>query len=768
MRTSDAASGGTLRILLIDDDRDDRTLVARQLEREFRGVQVEQIVEAQGFEQALEKGDFALVITDYQLRWTDGLAVLRAVKTRWEDCPVVMFTGTGSEEVAVEAMKAGLDDYVLKSPRHFVRLPLAVRSALDRSRQRRAVKESEARYWRLFDGLPIGLYLTTPEGKFIDANPALAQMLGYHDREAFLDADLAELYIDASDRQRWKQLMEREGIVRDFEVRLRRRDGAIIWARDTARAEFDADGRVRYYEGSLEDITERKRAEERLRLLGSAVHHAEDSIVITTAGGGSPGPRVVFVNPAFTKLTGYEERDVLGKSPALLRGPGEDLAALRSLGEALLRGETRRGETVGRRKDGRHFDREWYVTPLRDEAGRITHFVSTQRDVTERKAIAEQLRRSQKMEALGRLAGGIAHDFNNLLTIIAGYGDALREGARTDPRLRLSVEAVMEAVDKAIALTRQLLAFGRKQVLEPRVQDLNAIVRDVERMLRRTLGSDVRLVTELDTPLGCVRVDGGQIAQVIVNLSINARDAMPRGGTLRVASKAVELDERYARQHPDVIPGRYALLSVSDTGHGMDAATLDLIFDPFFTTKQEGKGTGLGLSTVYGIVRQSDGHITVRSKPGRGTTFEIYLPIAEGPAVAVEVQPQAGPPPGGSETILLVEDEEVIREMLRDILGRSGYTVLAEGGGDAAIEAARRHAGPIHLLLSDVVMPGIGARELARRVGAAREGVKVLFLSGHTPEEIGRRGIDAGEVPFLQKPFSPSVLLRKVREVLDS
>jgi PAS domain S-box-containing protein len=753
------------RVLLIDDNPDDRLLVLRQLEREFHDLDVEQITDAEGFRRALDTGGFGLVVTDYQLMWTDGLAILGASKSRWPDCPVVMFTGTGGEEIAVEAMKAGLDDYVLKSPRHFVRLAAAARSAIDRARQRRAVKEAEERYWRLFDGLPIGLYLSSPDGQAIDANPALAEMLGYPDRNSFLNARIPEMYADPRDRETWTSRMERDGIIRDFEVRLRRHDGATIWVRDTARAERDAGGKVRYYEGSLEDITERKRAEAQLGLLESAIRQAGEGIVIVAADRGRS--RVVFVNPAYCAMTGYEARELLDRPIDFLAGPRTDPAEIARLREALDRGEASAGEASCYRKDGSEFVLEWHLAPIRDEEGRVTHLVSIQRDATERKAVAEQLRQSQKMEAVGRLAGGIAHDFNNILTVIGGYGELLRDAHFPDPSVKPHLETIIDAAEHASALTRRLMSFSRKQILETKVSNLNTIVTDMERLLHRLLGEDIHLEIALDPALANVRVDVGQVEQVIVNLAINARDAMGTGGTLRIETANAPVDETAARSYPGLLPGSYARVTIADSGHGMDEKTRERIFEPFFTTKENGAGTGLGLATVYAIVLQSGGHIGVRSEPGRGATFDVFLPAVSTPQETAEPAESTAQPPRGTETVLLVEDEAGIRGLLSEILAGGGYRVLAASRGQEALDLLAGRAETVHLLLTDVVMPGMTGRELAARMQEEHSGIRVLFISGYTPADVSRRGVVAQGSAFLQKPFAARTLLRKVREVLD-
>ena len=379
----------------------------------------------------------------------------------------------------------------------------------------------------------------------------------------------------------------------------------------------------------------------------------------------------------------------------------------------------------------------------------------------------EQLRRAQKVEVMGRLAGGVVHDFNNLLTAILGYSELLLRRLHQDDPLRRYVIEIQKAGEWAAALTRQLLAFSRKQMPQPKVLDLDQAVAEMNKLLRRLIGENIELVTMLNSAGGLIEADAGQIEQVILNLAVNARDAMPQGGKLIIETARISLDEDYASQHVGVRPGPYILLAVSDTGHGMDAETKARIFEPFFTTKEEGKGTGLGLSTVYGIVKQAGGNIWVYSEVGRGTTFKVYLPqIKAGVASSVPAPPTQVPQ--GTETILLVEDETIVRRLVREVLTMNGYTVLEAADGQEALGICEQHEGPIHLLITDIIMPQMSGRELAERLRLLHPEIKALYISGYTESAIVHHGVlDAG-VPFLQKPFTPGALPVKVREVLSS
>ena len=423
-------------------------------------------------------------------------------------------------------------------------------------------------------------------------------------------------------------------------------------------------------------------------------------------------------------------------------------------------------ETRCARKDGSLVDVYVSTAALRGVGGMLgTVWVIA--DVTERKMMEEQLRQAQKMDAVGQLAGGVAHDFNNLLTVITSYGQFLLNALpEQDPR-RSDAHQITQAAARAASLTRQLLAFSRRQVLQPQVLDLNEVIGDMERLLRRVISEDIALVTQFESAIGAVRADRGQIEQVVMNLVVNARDAMPNGGVLAISTRVAYLDTAYARRHAGVNPGKHVVFAVRDTGVGMDAATQQRIFEPFFTTKVKGKGTGLGLSTVYGIVRQSGGHIDVRSAPGRGTTFEIILPqvAATVPPKAEHVMHKALP--RGTETVLVVEDEDAVRLIVRRVLRDQGYEILEARDGNEALRVCAQRGDAIDLVLSDVIMPGMGGRELSRALAASRPGVPILFMSGYNDDgELAGSGADLG-TGVLAKPFTAETLATQVREALD-
>jgi len=505
-----------------------------------------------------------------------------------------------------------------------------------------------------------------------------------------------------------------------------------------------------------------RQSDERFRQLADNIHEV---FFITDVRSG----RVLYVSPAYEQVWGRscesayaapdawtevvhpEDRERMRAAPATSTGKPWSEEVFRIV-----------------RPDGQVRWVRSRTSPVREPSGEVHRIVGVAEDVTDLRAIEQQLQQAQKMEAVGTLAGGVAHDFNNLLTAITGYTDLVLEDLPPgDPR-REDLQEVRKAADRAAALTRQLLAFSRRQVLQPRVLDINEVVTGTEKLLRRIIGEDVVLETRLGADLPGVHADAGQLEQVIVNLAVNARDAMPNGGRLTIETGVAELDATYAASRPEVHPGRYVLLALTDTGHGMSPETQSHIFEPFFTTKGPGKGTGLGLATVYGIVKQSEGHVAAYSEVGRGTTMKVYLP---GRDVRVErAAPAAAEaaPPSGTETILLVEDEEGVLKLAQEVLARNGYAVLVARDGAEAVARCHTHAGEIHLMVTDVVMPGMGGPESASTVKCLRPGMKVLFMSGYADRAIAEhRVLDPG-MPYLQKPFTPAALARKVRDVLDA
>lgn len=507
----------------------------------------------------------------------------------------------------------------------------------------------------------------------------------------------------------------------------------------------------------------RKQLVEREELFRLITENAADMIAVVDAKGGR-----LYNSPSYERILGYTAEDLAETNPLDQIHADDREKVAKAAADALRTGTGANLEYRMRHKDGTWRTLESSASTIL-KAGQVEKLVIVNRDVTERKRLEEQFRQSQKMEAVGRLSGGVAHDFNNLLGVIIGYGEVVQEGTAAESPLRSCVEEMLKAGHRAASLTRQLLAFSRQQVMDPRVLDLNAVVKDTEKMLKRLIGEDIQLKTDLAADLSHIKADSGQIEQVVMNLVVNARDAMPSGGKLEIVTRNFYMDDNFVRRYPyPVNVGDYVLLTVSDTGIGMDAATRNRVFEPFFTTKEKGKGTGLGLSTVYGVVKQSGGYIEVSSEPGAGATFKIYLPKVED---ALATQKQTAELPDslhGTETVLLVEDELSLRKLSRHLLELCGYSVLeAENGSDALKLSQEHNQKAIDLLLTDVVMPGMSGRALADQLVQQRPKTRVLYMSGYTGQTVGEHGVLAEGSCFLPKPFTREALARKVRETLD-
>jgi two-component system cell cycle sensor histidine kinase/response regulator CckA len=509
---------------------------------------------------------------------------------------------------------------------------------------------------------------------------------------------------------------------------------------------------------------QRQMAEQSLRKLSCAVEQSADAIFITNSEG-----IIEYVNPAFEMLTGYSPEEVTGRTSTILKSGQQAPVLYRELWETIRSGSVCRSIVVNRKKNGEVYYVDESISAIRDEEGRITNFVSNGRDYTERLDLEAKLLQSQKMDAVGRLAGGIAHDFNNLLTIITSYSELALDSVVPESPAQARIQEILSAAHRAADLTRQLLAFSRKQPQALRVAELNPVVSGIVKTLRRLIGEDIELVFVPGEELGRIRLDPVQIEQILMNLAANARDAMPEGGRCTIETSNAQLDEQYADRKRAVIPsGRYAVLSVTDTGAGIPADHLPHVFEPFYTTKPSGKGTGLGLATVYGIVKQNHGFVWAYSEPGMGTVIKIYLPCVQDQPVAMEISDaSAGAPVRGTETVLLVEDEEPLRRATVEFLRLRGYTVLEARDGVDALSISKTHGSTIHLAVTDVVMPHMSGGELARELEALRPQTRVLFVSGYAGQTVLDHKVINVENNFLQKPFTLKQLASKVRTVLD-
>ncbi|HXE89372.1 MAG TPA: PAS domain S-box protein [Terriglobales bacterium] len=646
----------------------------------------------------------------------------------------------------------------------------SARLAITQYRQRLALgmlRQAEAKFRTLFQHHPQPMWLYDPHTlRFLEANAAAVERYGYT-RDEYLNMKITDLRPPEDVPKLMEWLKKPEEQRTRLQARHRRRDGSTLDV-DVYAQTVDFGGR-RARLVMAQDVTERLRAEDSLRAAEARYRTlVEQLAAITYVTEMGPDARWHYVSPQIESLLGITPEEWLADPTMFGRQcHPEDLGTVRAAERKAMETGRFEGEYRMFTRDGRTL---WFRDTgmvVRDASGRPTlHGLMV--DVTEAKLLEAQLRQAQKMEAVGTLAGGIAHDFNNLLTVIQGYGQLLGERLKDNAELAAEVKQIEDAAQRAAALTRQLLAFSRRQVLKPKVLDLNSVVTGMNRMLRRVIGEDIELVTRTAPDLSQVQADPGQIEQVIMNLAVNARDAMPEGGKLIFETRNVELDAAYTREHVGARPGQYVMLAVTDTGVGMDAQTQAHIFEPFFTTKELGRGTGLGLSTVYGIVKQSGGYIEVHSEPGHGSTFKIYLPRAGQAAAGAGAEPRTQPRARGTETILLLEDDHGLRELAVRVLRSSGYTVLEAGNGEQAERVCREHSGDIHLLLTDVVMPGQSGPEVARRLSPVRPAMKVLYISGYAPNAIVEQGTLGPGAAFLHKPFTPSALLEKVQQVLES
>jgi two-component system, cell cycle sensor histidine kinase and response regulator CckA len=758
--------------LLVEDCAEDADLILEELR-------------VQGFEPAWRRvdshseyvksldDDFEVILADYQLPGFDGGTALKLLRERDKDVPFIVVSGSIGEERAVEVLGQGASDYLLKG--RLKRLGSAIERTIEtRSIQReyrraeQALRESEQRYRQMFENNPEPMWVfDAVTYRFLDVNDAAIRKYGYS-RGEFLAMTILEM-VGADARPVLQELLRGDGFDQMRAFQHQKKDGAFIDV-DLSSHEIVYEGR-RARVVQCQDITKRRHAEEAL------LKNQQRTQFALSAGGigiwdweaktgrahwSETLERIHGLEPftfggtmaAFMERMHPQDRDAM--QAEIERAIAERRDAVLDYRTLLPDGATR---FIASR--GRFF---------RNEDGEVTSAVGIASDVTERRQLEAQLNQAQKMDAIGQLAGGIAHDFNNLLTAILGYAELLAPVVKDNDRHRKDLEQIRKAGVRATRLTSQLLAFSRRQILQPVVIDLNNLVSDVASLLNRLIGEDIELSLTLEPLLGRTKADPGQIEQVIVNLAVNARDAMPAGGTLSIQTANIDVDDQFFRRHGFANESgatRFIVLSVSDTGSGIDPAVLKHIFEPFFTTKPKGKGTGLGLATVYGIVKQSGGSVWVYSEPGQGTTFKIYLPRTD-QTIEIDAATTSRAPLTGSETILLVEDEEAVRLLSRALLERQGYRVLEARDAEEALRVAAAEPGVIELLVTDVVMPGPSGPELFQRLSPLRPLMRVLYLSGYTDEAIVKRGVLTEGTPFLQKPFTATALSIKVRELLDA
>ncbi len=887
------AASRVFRLLFVEDDPADLELVQRELRTGGVPFQGEVVSQPDWFFERIRETSFDAVLSDFRLPGWNGMDVLRELRGLGLEIPFLLITGTLGEEKAVECMRLGVTDCILKD--RLGRLPLALRNAVDacelRERQRRIAEElwaSESKLGLLLSQLPaiiwttdrelrptslIGAGLTSlPEGAWqrraldlsTDAshpavvahrralagesvefeneiegraywsrveplrgvagersgclgfaldisekkriemesqlrarelrranetlaamvanapvailamdrvgrtriwNPAAERMFGWTANEV-LGGAIPYLPPERhQEHQVFREILRQGGSISNVETQRVRKDGAVLDVSLSASSvkigtgNEDASTDLETI-AVLTDITARKQAEAEMQRLSTAIEQSAEAVMIADTDG-----FIRYVNPSFCGMSGYSPAEAVGRRTNLLRSGSHDESFYANLWNTITSGQTWRGEFENRRKDGSPLPMEASITPVRGPRGAITSFICIAQDISERRTLERQLLQAQKFEAIGQLAGGIAHDFNNVLAAILGMAELGQLEAPEGTRIRERLQKICHHAGRAVALTRQLLAFSRRQQLERRPINLNFSVSEVASLLGDSLGKDLELETNLSSDLASVFADPAQIEQVLMNLCINARDAMPSGGRLVISTANVRLEEDDCRTRPGISPGEYVRFTVTDTGTGMDAQTLGRIFEPFFTTKPPGRGTGLGLATVYGVVKQHGGHIDVTSAPGEGTTFQLYFPVSLPAAPRPESRADREPVSGGKETILLAEDHEGLRELVCESLGSLGYSVLAASDGEEAIELFRRNLGKVDLLILDVIMPRLRGPEAYKRICELNGDVPVLFCTGYNSDS-AQVEITSGH-PVLQKPYQTRELARTVRLLLD-
>ena len=769
-------AGKTLRLLIADDDPADLELCLLSLRKAGIPFEAVSVSTREEFAAKLEHGEFDLVLSDYRMKGWTGMDALAAVIETHPETPFILLTGTLGDELAVECIKLGVTDYILKD--HLARLPIAIRRSLEdrglreaRNKAALALRESEERYRTLVENAPEAIVvLDVDENRFVDCNERATLLFGFT-RQELLGSSPSRISSANQPDGRPSDSAASEHVRRALGGKAR----SFEWScRNSRGEEFPAEVHLvrlpspsrRLVRGSILDITERWRAEKARRETEARYRSLVDNATHGIVWASEPEGELLHVNPALAEMLGYAspaELLAIQHCDLLYRNP-PDRARLAA--EFMKQGRVE-GTVEWKRKDGKIITVHLNARLAMDPDGQSECAEVTVENVTERIGLEKQLLRAQKFEGIGQLAGGIAHDFNNMIGAILGWAELGIDETDAESRLRRHLEKIQQQGKRAAALTRQLLAFARRQILEPRNVDLNQTAVETLSLLEKVIGGNIEVRANLAPDLWVVRADPTQVEQVLMNLCINSRDAMPDGGSLLIDTTNVTLDQEFCAWQPQAQPGKYAVLSVTDTGMGMDSATMDRIFEPFFTTKGLGKGTGLGLATVYGIVRQHGGFLNVYSEVGKGTTFRCYFPASMEVAAPREKVEDAGPVRGGSETILIVEDHEGLGQLALETLTRLGYQVMLATDGEQAVADFCANPDRIALAVLDVVLPKLGGPEIYARIRELRPELPVIFATGYSPEIAQLQKVQEEGLPVLQKPYSPRDLARKVREMLD-
>jgi two-component system cell cycle sensor histidine kinase/response regulator CckA len=762
-----------LRILILEDVPMDAELMEYELERASIPFMSRRVDSREAFLDELDQFRPDLILSDYTLPRFDGMTALSLARERAPSIPFLIVTGSVNEETAVGCMKAGATDYLLKS--NLARIGPAIEAALQRERAHAekiqaesALAASERRFRSLVQNSSDLVTVLAPDGTITYASDSAERIVGYSPADLVGTSLLG--YLDSNHVEQVRGLLHSNGkssVAGPIEFSLRRPNGSVVWL-EAVGSNLLTDATIRGIVLNARDVRERKRADLALRESEERYRDLFDNATDLVCMAAPDGP-LLYVNKAWQQGTGYGD-DEIDQMQLLDIVHPDSRGYYTEVVDRVLRGERLdHVELVFMPKTGAPITVEGNLScTFRDGVPSAVRGIY--RDVTERKRVEEQLRRAERMQAAGKLAGGVAHEVNNMMTGVIGFSEFVLRSLEPDDPRKADVEEVIKAGTRAADVTRQLLAFTRQQVLRPQMVQINAVVSDMEKMLRRSLGEDKLLELRLSPDAGEIRADRGQLEQVLINLVLNARDAMTGHGRVSIETALAVWDEVYAQRHEGVdIPlGRYVLLAVSDNGCGMDPGVQERIFEPFFTTKPIGQGTGLGLSTVYGIVKQSGGYVWVYSEPGEGSVFKVYLPQAR---VASEPDEPATEPVTasgrGSETVLVIEDENVVRKLACRGLRDHGYHVVEAANGAQALRYIREHPQTIDLVISDVVMPEIGGRELGQRLATLDPDLPILYMSGYTGEDVVQRGLLDPGAPFQQKPFTPAGLALKARQMLD-
>ncbi|MBU4405373.1 MAG: PAS domain S-box protein [Acidobacteria bacterium] len=741
-------------ILIVEDEAIIASVIAAALRKfEYEVIDILNTGEAAVTKALKKKPD--LILIDIRLQGAvDGITAAEQIQEQM-DIPIIYLTAYADEPTLERAKKTKPYGYITK-PFQEIELKTTIEMALYKHAFEMQLKASESKFRSLFENSQDVIYISDQTGNLLEINPAGLNFFGY-DHEEIMGIKPDQLYANPRDRKSFYAQIKNKKSLKEYELRLKNKKGDIIFGLETVNTITDKDGKTSGIQGIIRDITEKKKHEETLNLLQTAINSSSEAVVITDNAGS-----IVYTNPAFEALTGYSVLEVLGKNPSFLKSAKFSEEVNKQMWDTIASGRSWVGEFINQHKDGSLYHQRSIVSPVFDDQGAISHYVNIASDITKEKKLEEQLIQAAKMDSLGRLASGIAHDFNNYLTIINGYSEMLlyeNENNKNSERLRVILQAGMNA-SKLVA---KILGFSRRQTAAPTVIDVNNTMKDLERMVRRLLGDEIELKLNLHPEAGRIFIDSMQIEQVLINLVLNARDAMPTGGRLALETVPLHVDDDLAAGHPGMAPGEYAVIRVHDSGSGMEPQVLARIFEPFFTTKPKGEGTGLGLASVFGILSQNHGAVWAESEPGRGSTFQILLPrIAE--KAAPELAPVAEQRFDG-RSVLLVEDEQVIRELMREILESLGMRVHVAADGKQALKTAAETK-RIDLLFCDVVLPGLSGVEVAERVQKLHPGTAVIFTSGHSEGYLKRAGLELPKVHFIEKPSSRTAIVAKISELL--